>query len=318
MPQRPDTICCSTAAACQVAAAAGGRRARQLVCCSTGPTLVVLDLQRTTADGLGLLRHIAPRRGRRPIILTVGEFRGTALAAARTRREGATCSGHGARGRDRLHPAARHLALSCGGAGAHAQARQHAAGQAAAAGPSGLPTCHWPRLTEHANAADPRARSARREQQRPSRVRWTSSHDTVKLHVRHILRKLSLNSRVEAAVFAVEQRTRRTFRRRQRSGAGCDVRWVVHPVPDLGSWVVETSAPVREERMNNPACSELTAIGQEPLLVSRVLDDWSVATASQAAGVSKRTGFKWLAHFKAETRRGLADRSSRHGAVHWH
>ena len=32
------------------------------------------------------------------------------------------------------------------------------------------------------------------------------SHDTVKLHVRHILSKLNLGSRVEAAVFAVEQR----------------------------------------------------------------------------------------------------------------
>jgi two-component system nitrate/nitrite response regulator NarL len=36
------------------------------------------------------------------------------------------------------------------------------------------------------------------------------SHDTVKLHVRHILAKLNMVSRVEAAVFAVEQ---------QRSGA---------------------------------------------------------------------------------------------------
>jgi two-component system nitrate/nitrite response regulator NarL len=32
------------------------------------------------------------------------------------------------------------------------------------------------------------------------------SHDTVKLHVRHILSKLNLNSRVEAAVFVVESR----------------------------------------------------------------------------------------------------------------
>lgn len=32
------------------------------------------------------------------------------------------------------------------------------------------------------------------------------SHDTVKLHVRHILSKLNLTSRVEAAVFAVEAR----------------------------------------------------------------------------------------------------------------
>ncbi len=34
------------------------------------------------------------------------------------------------------------------------------------------------------------------------------SHDTVKLHVRHILSKLNLTSRVEAAVFAVEQKMR--------------------------------------------------------------------------------------------------------------
>ena len=33
------------------------------------------------------------------------------------------------------------------------------------------------------------------------------SHDTVKLHVRHILAKLKLSSRVEAAVFAVEVRS---------------------------------------------------------------------------------------------------------------
>jgi len=33
------------------------------------------------------------------------------------------------------------------------------------------------------------------------------SHDTVKLHVRHILSKLNLSSRVEAAVFAVEVRS---------------------------------------------------------------------------------------------------------------
>lgn len=36
------------------------------------------------------------------------------------------------------------------------------------------------------------------------------SHDTVKLHVRHILAKLNLSSRVEAAVFAVEARVAAT------------------------------------------------------------------------------------------------------------
>lgn len=39
------------------------------------------------------------------------------------------------------------------------------------------------------------------------------SHDTVKLHVRHILSKLNLSSRVEAAVFAVEQKSAAAGRR---------------------------------------------------------------------------------------------------------
>ncbi len=38
------------------------------------------------------------------------------------------------------------------------------------------------------------------------------SHDTVKLHVRHILAKLNLTSRVEAAVFAVEQKASQNAR----------------------------------------------------------------------------------------------------------
>jgi two-component system nitrate/nitrite response regulator NarL len=41
------------------------------------------------------------------------------------------------------------------------------------------------------------------------------SHDTVKLHVRHILAKLNLTSRVEAAVFAVEQKAAALGRRTQ-------------------------------------------------------------------------------------------------------
>ena len=39
------------------------------------------------------------------------------------------------------------------------------------------------------------------------------SHDTVKLHVKHILAKLNLSSRVEAAVFAVEQKAAGQARR---------------------------------------------------------------------------------------------------------
>lgn len=40
------------------------------------------------------------------------------------------------------------------------------------------------------------------------------SHDTVKLHVRHILSKLNLTSRVEAAVFAVERKVGQQGRNR--------------------------------------------------------------------------------------------------------
>jgi two-component system nitrate/nitrite response regulator NarL len=44
------------------------------------------------------------------------------------------------------------------------------------------------------------------------------SHDTVKLHVRHILSKLGLTSRVEAAVFAVEHRVASSETPHQASG----------------------------------------------------------------------------------------------------
>jgi len=63
--------------------------------------------------------------------------------------------------------------------------------------------------------------------------------------------------------------------------------------------------------MNSHKHARLTPKGRA-LLVGRVLDEgWTVAAASQAAGVSKRTGFKWLARFKAQGAVGLADRSSR-------
>lgn len=63
--------------------------------------------------------------------------------------------------------------------------------------------------------------------------------------------------------------------------------------------------------MNSHKHARLTPRGRA-LLVSRVLDEgWSVGAASEAAGVSKRTGFKWLARFRSEGAAGLADRSSR-------
>lgn len=63
--------------------------------------------------------------------------------------------------------------------------------------------------------------------------------------------------------------------------------------------------------MNSHKHARLTPKGRA-LLVSRVLTEgWTVAAASMAAGVSERTGYKWLARFRAEGAVGLADRSSR-------
>ena len=50
---------------------------------------------------------------------------------------------------------------------------------------------------------------------------------------------------------------------------------------------------------------------QRRLFIQRVLDEgWSVAEASDAAGWSERTGFKWLRRFRKEGEAGLADRRS--------
>lgn len=63
--------------------------------------------------------------------------------------------------------------------------------------------------------------------------------------------------------------------------------------------------------MNSHKHARLTPAGRA-LLVNRVLEQgWTVAAAAEAVGVSCRTGFKWLARFKAEGLPGLRDRSSR-------
>lgn len=63
--------------------------------------------------------------------------------------------------------------------------------------------------------------------------------------------------------------------------------------------------------MNSHKHAGLTFRGRV-LLVDRVLqEDWTVASAAEAAGVSRRTAYKWLARFKAEGLAGLRDRSSR-------
>jgi transposase InsO family protein len=63
--------------------------------------------------------------------------------------------------------------------------------------------------------------------------------------------------------------------------------------------------------MNSHKHARLTPKGRA-LLVERVLDEgWTVADASRAAGVSRRTTYKWIARFRAEGTDGLFDRSSK-------
>ena len=63
--------------------------------------------------------------------------------------------------------------------------------------------------------------------------------------------------------------------------------------------------------MNIHHNARLTPKGRE-ILVRRVIDDGlRPAEAAQAAGVSVRTAYKWLARFRAEGLGGLQDRSSR-------
>ena len=62
--------------------------------------------------------------------------------------------------------------------------------------------------------------------------------------------------------------------------------------------------------MNVHENARMTVHGRA-LLVSRVLDEgWTVAAASDAAGCSERTGYKWLARYRAGGAPALKDRSS--------
>ncbi len=63
--------------------------------------------------------------------------------------------------------------------------------------------------------------------------------------------------------------------------------------------------------MNVHSLARTTPISRA-LLVDRVIRQaWTVQEASEAAGVSERTGFKWLARYRNEGPAGLLDRSSR-------
>ena len=164
------------------------------------PDLVVLDLRMPATDGLTLLRRMRTEGIDTPaLILTMSDSETDLSAALRAGVRGyllkdmepeevVTAIGHAARGALTVAPAMTlklAMLLQSGSKGGDRQ------------GLLASLTERERQILEHL---------ARGESNKTIARALDISHDTVKLHVRHILAKLNLTSRVEAAVFAVEAR----------------------------------------------------------------------------------------------------------------
>ena len=164
------------------------------------PDLVVLDLRMPTTDGLSLLQHIRSEGVQTPaLILTMSDSQENLAAALRA----------GVKG---------YLLKDMEPEDVIGAIRRAARGELAVAPALTLKLAHMlqagsgePERRDLLSSLTEREREilehlARGESNKTIARALDISHDTVKLHVRHILTKLNLNSRVEAAVFAVEQR----------------------------------------------------------------------------------------------------------------
>ncbi len=163
--------------------------------------LVVLDLRMPSTDGLSLLRQVRAEGLTTPVlILTMSDSEVDLGAALRAGACGyllkdmepeaiVTAIGNAARGELVVAPAMTHklARLLQGGAAREGSPRDLIAS-----------------LTEREREI--LYHLARGESNKTIARALAISHDTVKLHVRHILSKLNLSSRVEAAVLAVESR----------------------------------------------------------------------------------------------------------------
>ena len=164
------------------------------------PDLLVLDLRMPETDGLALLRRIRAEGIDTPaLILTMSDAEADLSAALRAGVRGYLLKdmepedvihaiGNAARGELTVAPA---MTLKLAQLLQSGGKRSDRNGQLAAL------TEREREILEHL---------ARGESNKTIARALDISHDTVKLHVRHILAKLNLSSRVEAAVFAVEAR----------------------------------------------------------------------------------------------------------------
>lgn len=165
------------------------------------PDLVVLDLRMPEADGLSLLRRIRAEGLETPaLILTMSDSQDDLAAALRAGVKGYLLKD--------MEPedVIASIARAARGELAVAPALTLKLAQMLQSGPPGSErkdllgslTEREREILEHLSRGESNKTIARA---------LDISHDTVKLHVRHILNKLNLSSRVEAAVFAVEQRS---------------------------------------------------------------------------------------------------------------
>ena len=164
------------------------------------PDLAVLDLRLPQTDGLSLLRRMRAEGLDTPaLILTMSDSEADLSAALRAGVRGYLLKdmepedivksiGNAARGELTVAPAMTAKLASLLQGGGRVDARRGALASL---------TEREREILEHL---------ARGESTKTIARALDISHDTVKLHVRHILSKLNLSSRVEAAVFAVEAR----------------------------------------------------------------------------------------------------------------